>query len=47
MVSCARYLLFIYEIFNDAAKHSDIIASNSKMVREKWVETVWMENAIA
>lgn len=33
----SRYLLFIYEKFNDAAKYSDIIASNGKMNREMWV----------
>jgi len=36
----ARYFLFIYEIFNDAAKYFDIIASNGKMIREKGVEMV-------
>jgi hypothetical protein len=45
--SYARYFLFIYEIFNDAARYSDIIASNGKMIREKWVEMVMYGNVIA
>jgi hypothetical protein len=44
---CRGFLLFIYDLFNDAVNSSGYLVSIGRMISERELEKMWEETSVA